>query len=124
MNELEKRRYQEIFYNISKINKKLNKYDTILESIGAPDDQIMERKIMLILLRLQTSTQFSMIYLSQDPSKCILPTLGTKYHYKTYAMTDKFSKVLSKSFCKQKTLTKQDIDKVIKEMMQKIRFNE
>ena len=27
MNELEKRRYQEIFYNISKINKKLNKYD-------------------------------------------------------------------------------------------------
>ena len=27
MNELEKRRYQEIFYNISRINKKLNKYD-------------------------------------------------------------------------------------------------
>ena len=98
--------------------------DTILESIGDTDDQIMERKIMLILLRLQTSTQFSMIYLSQDPSKCILPTIGAKYHYKTYAMTDKFSKVLSKSFCKQNTLTKQDIDKVIKEMMQKIRFNE
>lgn len=96
--------------------------DTILESIGGTDDQLMERKIMLILLRLQTSSYFSIYYLTQDPSKCILHTL--KAHYKTYAMTNRFSKVISKSFCKQKTLNKQDIDRVIKEMMYTINFNE